>query len=247
MNKIRMNMPTDVKISNIRYNTSTGPDVYDELQGANFSGNKHTRTVDVSTIFMDIEYLEPVPFTSYAYYDTNTEKITDFIGLPDTGANLEFSGDDSIYERSRLLLDPIFLLSETYKLETEHILGPYFCQGGGLKSIYLFTDNIIPEEFDISVTYINYFIILNGVEYPITPQNKIGDYPSKYVINSTLGSDAQTDLLQSSKYAFIETEETISWELKVLISRPSSYTNMSPLLEAVNFMYTTVGYENVVE
>ena len=196
---------------------------------------------------MDIEYIEPVPFTSYAYYDSNTEKISDFIGLPDTNTNLEFSGEDSIYERSRLLLDPIFLLSETYKTETEHILGPYFCQGGGLKSIYLFTDDVIPENFDASVTHINYFIIINGVEYPITPQNKLGDYPSKYVLNSTLGPDAQLELLQTSKYSFIETEETISWEVKVVISRPSSYTNMTPLLEAVNFMYTTVGYDNLVD
>jgi len=245
VNKIKLNTQSDVTIRNIRFNSVESDD---ELSGSAFSGELSLVPTAADIIYMDIDFVSPVPFTTYGIYDQEENAVTDLIFMPNSDYNMEFSpsGLNAIYERSRLILDPIYLLSETYRDTTEYTLGDYYCKGGSLKSIYMITQETIPDEFEPG-TFIKYFLILNEKEYPITPQNKIGDNPSTYVLNSTLGSEIKNTLVQKGDMAFIEGDNTITWQIKVILTRPSTQTNMTPSLSAINFTYTTTSYDNLVE
>ena len=239
INKIVINSQSDIKISNLTYNESE----IDQLNGTNYLNNLSTPSTDINKVSMDLEYIYPVPFNSYAFEEDGI--VTDLVNDLETIPNINFTGDNRIYQKTRLEMGPIYLLSEVYSESTEIVSEVYTCKSGTLNSIFILVDEDIPESFTQD-TYIDYFLTINGNDYQITPQNKEGEHPSTFFINSKLGDSARASLASSQNVGFLEIEPTINWTIKYRLKRPVSITQETPALNSINLFYTTSKHEGVL-
>ena len=240
VNKIVINTQTDAEIKNITYNEST----IDQLNGDKYSTSLLTDATSVQKISLDLDYFYPVPFNSYAYKE-ESGTVTDLLGDSETISNLSFTDTSRIYQKTRLEMGPVYILSELYKQTTEIISDPYVCKNGTLNSIFILVDEKIPDSFATG-NYIEYFVTINGNDYPITPQNKEGPFASTLFINSKLGDAARTTIASSSNVAFLDIDSSITWTMKYKITRPISSAEKTPSLNSINLIYTTSEHEGII-
>ena len=104
---------------------------------------------------------------------------------------------------------------------------------------------MIPDSFATG-NYIEYFVTINGNDYPITPQNKEGPFASTLFINSKLGDAARTTIASSSNVAFLDIDSSITWTMKYKITRPVSSAEKTPSLNSINLIYTTSEHEGII-
>tara|TARA_Y100000310_G_scaffold345341_1_gene463945 strand:- start:453 stop:923 length:471 start_codon:yes stop_codon:yes gene_type:complete len=151
----------------------------------------------------------------------------------------EFNNGNEIYQRSRAQIGPISLSNISYSISSERVSNLYTA-AGYLKQIYFTAIENVPESFLIDQHtidhYIKYALVLEGVDYPIRPSNRSGDSPTIYYFNSTKSEDAKEEM-RSSGAEFVDVLTT-NWRIKAILTRPSIYSDASPVVSGFNFIYT---------
>ena len=151
----------------------------------------------------------------------------------------EFNNGNEIYQRSRAVIGPISLSNISYSVSSEHVSNLYTA-AGYLKQIYFTALETVPELFLVDQftidNYIKYFLILEGVDYPIRPSNRSGESPTIYYFNSTKSDDAKEEMRVSGA-EFVDVLTT-SWRIKATLTRPSIYSDATPVVSGFNFIYT---------
>jgi len=144
---------------------------------------------------------------------------------------------ENIYQRTRLEIGPLGIALKQYSPTKETILGPYYCSAGSISSINFNADEALvgASPDDQSFTY---KLIINNTEYNIVPVNRSGTSIHTYRINSAISEEAKSSPLYSNT-SFIDVENPpVSWQLKVTLNS-SEESQASPMLDGVNFTYTT--------
>jgi hypothetical protein len=113
-----------------------------------------------------------------------------------------------------------------YTQVSERIVNFQLPEGKILEAISIETEEFSP----FGPGYIEYFIVADGNEYPITPTNQDGDHPEFYHYNSALSAD-ERELSIGQGFIYTETVRDVS--IKVKLSRPSASTYTTPMVTAI--------------
>lgn len=205
----------------------------------------------VKYVSFDIQYTEPLPFNSQIYVplienedgspEAAIEAAEDFIGDPQAQGPefIELVGDLRVYQKTRLELGKIIISSRAYKDSNDFISTPYYCKDGTLKSIYFEATEQLETEEALD-RFFNYFITINGTDYPIGPSNRDTTRPRLYYINSGISKEAKSKIENETGYKFITTEEpVVFWTLKTSLTKGPLEAYLTPEVRGFKFIYTT--------
>ena len=185
----------------------------------------------VNKVSLLISHNSADPFISYISNDL-TE---DLLGNPQIDQTVM---DPAVYQKSSLDLGPVRLSSLTYKTEKVFDLGPYDIKAGSLRSISINPQEELDTYIDLD-SYFEYYIVVSGVEYKLTPWNRNGNSPRIYYVNVNLSNDVKSSLAEENNVGFIDTDSPeIRFNLKIKLIRPEE-THLSPVLKGITVNYST--------
>ena len=229
---IKLDSPETITNVVAPFNTDISTFTINGDPGTIYQINSVLEPTAVSSITLSINnFIEPIPFSSRMSEDLQE----DFVG--EGPVEDGYVHPEDIYQRTRLEVGPLGLALKKYSLTKETILGPYYCSAGSISSInfnaYESLIGAAPDDQSF-----NYKLIINSTEYDIVPINRSGTSVHTYRINSVLSEDAKNSPLYTNT-SFIDVENPpVSWQLKVTLNS-SEESQASPMLEGVNFTYTT--------
>tara|TARA_B100001250_G_C19814646_1_gene797658 strand:+ start:396 stop:1823 length:1428 start_codon:yes stop_codon:yes gene_type:complete len=186
--------------------------------------------VKVSNVWIKINKVSPVPFTSYIATDLSA----DLLGAPQID---QYELSPPAYQRTELNIGKLKLSSISYAADKEFTSEPYFIKAGTLRSITMDSIEVMTDGTDYDSSF-SYNLIIGGESYPITPWSRAGSNPKIYYINSALSADLKKEI-SSDGVGFIETgSKEVSFKLKVKLIRPSD-AHITPEVKGVVFNYGT--------
>lgn len=186
--------------------------------------------VTVNEIWILINKVSPVPFTSYV----TTDLTTDLLGNPQAD---QYELNPPVYQRTELNIGKLKLSSISYAEEKEFESGPYYIGAGTLRSITMDAVEALGDQTDYD-SYFYYKIVIAGMEYSITPWSRQGSNPRIYYINSALSEDVKQSLSEKG-VGFIDTGSSeVSFKLKTKLIRPSD-SFVTPQVKGLAFNYGT--------
>jgi len=149
----------------------------------------------------------------------------------------ELKDGHEIYQRTRLELGPLYLSAQGFSADAT-INSKTYVSSGPLSSLYFTAEESIPEHFltedKTPEDFIQYMLVTNGKEYPIKPSNRGGTSPGMYYINSPLTTEARGNTTDTG---YID-DLVYTWNLKVILHRPSTSPESTPSVSGFRFTYT---------
>ena len=202
-------------------------------------------------ISFDIEYTEPVPFSSQIHVPLvddvegnpvpDLASAEDFVGNPQAPGPefIELSEDRRVYQKTRLEFGKVTISSKTYKNTKTFTNGPYYCKSGTLRSLFMEASEVLnsTESHD---SFFTYTLLINGKEFPIGPSNRESNSPRFYYINSKLSRETQTKIEQETGSKFVTfDEDVVEWNIRTTLTKAGLESHISPKVNGLKFMYTT--------
>ena len=117
-------------------------------------------------------------------------------------------------------------------------MGPYDIKAGSLRSISINPQEVLDNYTDLD-NYFEYYIVINGEEYQLTPWNRIGNSPRIYYVNVNLSNSVKSTLATENHVGFIDTDNPeMRFHLKIKLIRPEE-SHITPVLQGITVNYST--------